>query len=73
MTINSDQKSCKSELFSGGKRMFEVGRWVRTYFENCAFGCGNVLKIGRLGAKIFSKLDVCEHNLKMGRLAAEIF
>ena len=73
MTINSVQKSRKSELFSGGKQMFEVGRWVRKYFENWAFGCENVFEIGRLMRKYFQNWAFgCENILRIGRLGANI-
>ena len=56
-TIISDEKSCKSELFSRGKQMFEVGDWVWKYFENWAFRCENILKIGRL-VRIYFEVGV---------------
>ena len=31
----------------------KLGVWARTYFQNGAFGCEYILKIGRLGAKTF--------------------
>ena len=62
---NSAQKSYKSELVSGGKQMFEVGRWVRKYFENWAFGCENISKIQREVQKYFHTLA---HYLSFGIL-----